>query len=86
MSVALEAETRIAKEAFEACCACGSRDLAPIADLPAFPHVGVYLENPSDADAYPPVDNALSACASPANSAARPARIPATAGDSMPVG
>lgn len=63
MSVALEAETRIAKEAFEACCACGSRDLAPIADLPAFPHVGVYLENPSDADAYPPVDNALSACA-----------------------
>jgi len=53
---------KISKEAFKCCSACGGSDLELIADMPQFPHIGIFIDDPKEAEKSPLVDNSLYAC------------------------
>ena len=46
----------------EVCSVCESSQLDTIIDLPALPHIGIYLEFDADQNGYDPIDNGLSQC------------------------
>ena len=44
------------------CSGCGSNDLNGLFDLPAFPHIGVFLDDPAESVEFPLIDNSLNFC------------------------
>ena len=49
-------------EPLTVCSGCGASDLIGLFDLPDFPHIGVFLDDPAESVNFPLIDNSLNFC------------------------
>ena len=52
----------ILTEPLVVCSGCGSGDLIGLFDLPEFPHIGIFLDDPAESVDFPLIDNSLNFC------------------------